>query len=107
MPILPHYHTVLCLPQMEPVDALHCQEISLVRNTLVVTRGTEAVVRYARDSFATIEDIDRFQVQPFPEGGFGLPRRGRSVRDSGYLQCKLAAEVKLPSVALPVTWLLE
>jgi hypothetical protein len=41
----PCYHTVLCLQQMEPAGAARCREISLARNTLELTPGTEVVVR--------------------------------------------------------------
>jgi hypothetical protein len=40
--------------------------------------------------------------------GFVSPLYADQYDDSGqYLQCKLAAAVKLPLVTLPATWLLE
>src|SRR5580698_121946 len=63
----PYYHTMLCLQQMESVDAPHWREISLAGNTLVVRHGAETVVRYASipTHLPTIEGMERFQVQPF------------------------------------------
>ena len=51
------------------------------RPTRRVTRGAGVVMRWA--SIPThrpiTEGTERLQVQPVPDGGFGLPRRGRTI----------------------------
>jgi hypothetical protein len=51
---LSYYHTMLCLQQTEPADAPRRREISSIRKTSVVKRGTRSgsEVRFNPDSFA-------------------------------------------------------